>query len=50
MLKNVAKSIGELSDTLVILLADTLIIRYWYWGVSPVSLVRNPRLYRIQII
>jgi len=38
MLRNVAESIGELSDTLVILSADTLIIRYWYRGVSPASL------------
>ena len=38
MLRNVAKSIGELSDTLVILSADRLIIRYWYRGVSPASL------------
>jgi len=32
-----AKSIGELSDTLVILSADRLIIRYRYRGLSPAS-------------
>ena len=41
---SVAQSIGELSDTLVILSADRLIIRYGYRGVSAASLVRKEEL------